>query len=383
MGADERAIPILEHVLKYHTVTNGDVQNMLGVSKPTATRILQITGDMISYTKGDLLSSKAQALVNTVNTVGVMGKGIALHFKELFPYNFTVYAEACKKGELAPGKMLVVKDSNLALGERLIINFPTKVHWRQPSQYEYIEDGLRDLVRVIGEYGITSIAIPPLGCGNGGLDWAVVKEMIAQALSSIDGVEITVYEPSAEVSALLSKQSRNVQAHLTPARAMLLYALFCYEVHDERCSLFVANKLSYFYQMLGEKEFGPYSVSVGHMLNAVNGKYIHGLERMDAKPFEALMLDYDRKAEVGDYVHNRLSPEQIEHIKQLLKLIDGYESAYSLEVLASVAYVRREHPGISIDETINEIQNWSARKKNLFKQEHIKAAYDRLNPWMV
>ena len=348
---------------------------------------------MISYTKGDLLSSKAQALVNTVNTVGVMGKGIALHFKELFPYNFTVYAEACKKGELAPGKMLVVKDSNLALGEKLIINFPTKVHWRQPSQYEYIEDGLRALVRVIGEYGITSIAIPPLGCGNGGLDWAVVKEMIAQALSSVDGVEITVYEPSAEVSALLAKQSRNVQAHLTPARAMLLYALFCYEVHDERCSLFVANKLSYFYQMLGETEFakmpfkahyyGPYSVSVGHLLNAVNGKYIHGLEQMDAKPFEALMLDYDRKAEVSDYVHNRLSPEQIEHIKQLLKLIDGYESAYSLEVLASVAYVRREHPGISIDETINEIQNWSARKKNLFKQEHIRAAYDRLNAWMV
>ena len=119
------------------------------------------------------------------------------------------------------------------------------------------------------------------------------------------------------------------------------------------------------------------------MLNAVNGKYIHGLEQMDAKPFEALMLDYDRKAEVGDYVHNRLSPEQIEHIKQLLKLIDGYESAYSLEVLASVAYVRREHPGISIDETINEIQNWSVRKKTLFKQEHIKAAYDHLNAWMA
>ena len=338
---------------------------------------------MISYTKGDLLSSSAQALVNTVNTVGVMGKGIALHFKEMFPYNFSVYAEVCKRGELVPGRMLVVKDSNLAMGERIVINFPTKVHWRQPSRYEYIEEGLKDLVRVIGEYGIASIAIPPLGCGNGGLEWAIVKEMIERALSTLDGVEIIVYEPSAEVSTLLAKQSRNVHAHLTPARAMLLYALFCYEVHDERCSLFVANKLSYFYQILGEKEFGPYSVSVGHLLNAVNGKYIHGLEQMDAKPFEALMLDYDRKAEVGDYVHNRLSPEQIEHIKQLLKLIDGYESAYSLEVLASVAYVRREHPGISIDETINEIQNWSARKKNLFKQEHIRAAYDRLNAWMV
>ena len=148
---------------------------------------------MINYTKGDLLSSKAQALVNTVNTVGVMGKGIALHFKEMFPNNFTVYAESCKRREMVPGKMLVVRDSNLALGERLVINFPTKVHWRQPSKYEYIEAGLRDLVRVIKEYGITSIAVPPLGCGNGGLDWALVKEMINRALSPLDGVEVTVY----------------------------------------------------------------------------------------------------------------------------------------------------------------------------------------------
>lgn len=347
---------------------------------------------MIRYTKGDLLSSKAQALVNTVNTVGVMGKGIALHFKEMFPYNFSVYEDACKKGELAPGKMLVVKDSNLALGERLVINFPTKVHWRQPSRYEYIEEGLKDLVRVIEEYGITSIAVPPLGCGNGGLDWPVVRGMIERAFAPLADLDVSVYEPSAEVSALLARQSKNASSYLTPARAMLLYAMFCYEVHDERCSLFVANKLSYFYQLLGEKEFakmpfkahyyGPYSVSVGHMLNAVNGKYIHGLEQMDKKPFEALTLDYERKAEVGDFVHNRLSRGQIEHIKQLLKLIDGYESAYALEVLASVAYVRREHPGIGLEETIVEIENWSARKKNLFKRDHIKSAYEHLNAWM-
>lgn len=210
---------------------------------------------MINYTKGDLLSSGAQALVNTVNTVGVMGKGIALHFKEMFPYNFSVYADACKKGEMAPGKMLVVKDSNFTLGERIIINFPTKVHWRNPSKYEYIEAGLKDLVRVIDNYGISSIAVPPLGCGNGRLDWAIVKEMIEEALASLSGVEVTVYEPSADVATMLARQSRNMEAHLTSARAMLLYAMFCYQVHDERCSLFVANKLSYFYQMLGEKEF--------------------------------------------------------------------------------------------------------------------------------
>ena len=348
---------------------------------------------MIEYTKGDLLTSNAQALVNTVNTVGVMGKGIALHFKEMFPYNFTVYAAACKRGELVPGKMLVVKDSNLDLGERLIINFPTKVHWRQPSKYEYIEAGLKDLVRVIRDFEVGSIAIPPLGCGNGGLDWGVVKGMIERALAPVDGVDICVYEPSTEVSMLLAKQSRNSQAHLTPARAMLLYAMFCYEVHDERCSLFVANKLSYFYQMLGEKEFarmsfvphyyGPYSVGVGHMLNAVNGKYIHGLEQMDRKPFEALMLDYGRKAEVSDYVHHSLTETQIGHIKQLLRLIDGYESAYALEVLATVAYVRKEHPGISLEDTIVQIESWSSRKKNLFKREHIATAYEHLNGWLA
>lgn len=347
---------------------------------------------MIEFTKGDLLTSNAQALVNTVNTVGVMGKGIALHFKEMFPYNFSVYAEACKRGEMEPGKMLVVKDSNLELGERLIINFPTKIHWRQPSRYEYIEAGLKDLVRVIQDYGVDSIAIPPLGCGNGGLEWTVVRGMIEQAMSTISDVDIHIYEPSAEVSAILAKQSRNAQAYLTPARAMLLYALFCYEVHDERCSLFVANKLSYFYQILGEKAFakmsfvahyyGPYSVGVGHMLNAVNGKYIHGLEQMDRKPFEALMLDYGRKGEVGNYVHNHLSETQIGHVKQLLRLIDGYESAYALELLATVAYVRKEHPGINLEDTIVQIESWSSRKKNLFKREHIATAFEHLNYWL-
>lgn len=346
---------------------------------------------MIEYAKGDLLASNAQALVNTVNTVGVMGKGIARHFKQMFPHNFAVYAKACKAHKVVPGKMLVVEDTSLTTGDRIIINFPTKVHWRQPSQYEYIESGLVDLVRVIGEYAITSVAIPPLGCGNGGLDWNIVKRMIEGALLGLEDVSVVVYEPSEEVAIVLAEQSQNTDSHLTPARAMLLYAMFCYEVHDERCSLFVANKLSYFYQLLGEQEFarmpfvahyyGPYSVSVGHMLSAVNGKYIHGLEQMDRKPFEALMLDYDRKSEVSEYVHKQLSAEQINHIRQLLKLIEGYESAYALEVLASVAFVRKHESGIGMEACVERIQSWSNRKKNLFKKEHIESAYKHLDAW--
>ena len=337
------------------------------------------------------MASDAQALVNTVNTVGVMGKGIARHFKQMFPHNFAVYVEACKAHKVEPGKMLVVEDTSLTTGDRIIINFPTKVHWRQPSQYEYIESGLVDLISVIGEYAITSVAIPPLGWGNGGLDWNIVKRMIEGALSGLENVSVVVYEPSEEAAAIMAEQSQNADAHLTPARAMLLYAMFCYEVHDERCSLFVANKLSYFYQLLGEQEFarmpfvahyyGPYSVSVGHMLSAVNGKYIHGLEQMDRKPFEALMLDYDRKSEVSEYVHKQLSAEQINHIRQLLKLIEGYESAYALEVLASVAFVRKHESGIGMEACVERIQSWSDRKKNLFKKEHIEAAYKHLDAW--
>ena len=88
------------------------------------------------------MQSGAEALVNTVNTVGVMGKGIALQFKEAFPNNNKVYMDACKKKELVPGKLLAGWDENLQLGRKLIINFPTKVHWRYPSKYEYIEKGL-------------------------------------------------------------------------------------------------------------------------------------------------------------------------------------------------------------------------------------------------
>jgi O-acetyl-ADP-ribose deacetylase (regulator of RNase III) len=131
---------------------------------------------MIQFLKGNLLDSKAKALVNTVNTVGVMGKGIALQFKEAFPINNKKYIEACKEGLLFPGKLLAVKDHNALLGEKLIINFPTKKHWRHPSKYEYIEEGLKALVTLIKEQHISSIAIPPLGCGNGGLDWAMVRQ---------------------------------------------------------------------------------------------------------------------------------------------------------------------------------------------------------------
>lgn len=159
----------------------------------------------MQYIKGNLLDAKAQALVNTVNTVGVMGKGIALQFKEAFPNNYKAYVDMCKRHELVPGKLLVVKEHTLE-GEKIIINFPTKTLWHLKSKYAYIEDGLKELVNVIKQENIKSIAIPPLGCGNGGLKWGKVRSLMEKYLAHLIDVDILIYEPNEAVKELLKQQ---------------------------------------------------------------------------------------------------------------------------------------------------------------------------------
>jgi O-acetyl-ADP-ribose deacetylase (regulator of RNase III) len=339
----------------------------------------------MKYKKGNLLEDKAQALVNTVNTVGVMGKGIALQFKEAFPNNFKVYAAACKQKELQPGKLLVFKEQTLQ-GEKIIINFPTKTEWFKKSEYEYIEEGLKELVKVVVDYSIKSIAIPPLGCGNGGLNWEKVKAMMERHLSTLIDVEVNIYEPNKEISKILKKQPGSGKANLTPARAMLLYSMFHYEALGESSSLFVANKLAWFLQRLGENlrlkfeasHYGPYCVQVGHVLHALNGKYLKGLEQMNVKAFDPIELNYNTYEEIKRYVHEELKPEQFQRLNNLLTLIDGFQSAFALEVLATVDYVKKEKSTDDETSIIKEVQNWSGRKRNLFREDHIRIAIEHL-----
>ena len=342
---------------------------------------------MIHYVTGNLLAASDEALINTVNTVGVMGKGIALQFKDRYPYNFQVYQQACKEGSIFPGKLLVTRDSNLSTDSKWIINFPTKKDWKHRSKYEYIEEGMKDLVRVLDQYRIKSIAIPPLGCGNGGLDWSKVKELMEKYLGELN-VDIHIYQPNEAVSELLKQETNCREAKLTPARAMLLYALFYYESLGENSSLFVANKLAYFMQLLGEPSFGklkfvaghygPYCTQVGYILHDINGKYIKGLEQMKIGAFDSLELQYSTMKEVSEYVKTKLKSEQVDRLKLLIKLISGFQSALSLEILASVAYVRKENTYIDLAQTITQIQNWSPRKKHLFKEKYIQIAYSYL-----
>ena len=343
---------------------------------------------MIRYTIGNLLEAHSQALVNTVNTVGVMGKGIALQFKEAFPDNYKQYVDACRNKWLQPGKLLIVKEKTLH-EERIIINFPTKTEWYQKSKYEYIEKGLIALSEELKKGEIKSIAIPPLGCGNGGLNWNSVKQLIEKYLSSFTDIEITLYEPSEAVKEMLKGEKINKVSKLTPARAMLIYALFYYESMGETSSLFVANKLAWFLQRMGENlklkfdasHYGPYSVQVAHLLHNVNGKYIKGLEQMTLKAFEPLTLQYDKAKEVSDYIKKDISIEQQTRLKNLIKLIDGFQSALSLEVLATVDYIRKENPLVNEKEIIEIIQKWSYRKKELFKEHYIRIALNHLNEY--
>jgi O-acetyl-ADP-ribose deacetylase (regulator of RNase III) len=346
---------------------------------------------MISYIEGDLLSANTQAFVNTVNTIGVMGKGIALQFKERFPSNLNVYLAACKNNEMVPGKMLVVKEYIISGEEKIIINFPTKKDWKHPSKYEYIEEGLKDLVRVINEYNIHSIAIPPLGCGNGGLDWEIVKSLMKKYLERIKNVDIIIFQPNVAIKEILKKQESNKEVKLTPARALLLYAMFYYETLGENSSLFIANKLVYLMQRLGEPSFkkleftashyGPYCVQVSHLVHALNGKYLKGMEQMKLTAFEPIELQYDKIKEVSEYVKKELKSDQIERLKRLLSLIDGFQSALSLEILASVDFVRKQNPGIELHDTVIKTQNWSNRKRYLFKEKYINIAYNHLEQY--
>jgi O-acetyl-ADP-ribose deacetylase (regulator of RNase III) len=338
---------------------------------------------MITYKTGNLLDAPVEALVNTVNTVGVMGKGVALQFKNTFPENFKVYSDAVKSGSVQLGKVLVVPV--IPIGKvKYVINFPTKGHWRYPSKMAWIESGLQDLRIKVEENGIKSVALPPLGCGNGGLDWNQVRPLIEKEMNDLDA-EVIVYEPNAEIQEVLKKEDKVSAAKLTPVRAMLLQLLYNYRALGEFTSEFAAEKLSYFLQRFGEKQlklnfqkgfYGPYSGKVRHVLYAVNGYYLKGYEQKDAKHFEPLEMIVDKAPEIRSYIKNKLTPEEQDRLQKVAALIDGFESPYGLELLATVDFLIEENN--TFDAEVITQKLWSDRKKDMFHKQHIAMAIQHL-----
>lgn len=337
----------------------------------------------IRIMQGDLLrQDDVDAIVNTVNCVGVMGKGIALQFKNKWPANFREYAAACKAGEVRPGRMFV-HDSGGLVKPNYIINFPTKDHWRGKSRIEFIREGLADLVNQVRKLGIRSIAIPPLGCGNGGLDWDRVRPLIEQAFSALPEVEVRLFEPG-ETPDPKTMEVRTERPRMTPGRAAILKSIETYRTLDYGLSRIEVQKLAYFLQEAGqplalkfEKHlYGPYSDALRHALQRMEGHFIRGVgdgvvEAEIAPVSEALVEAECFIAEAG---HEALN----ERVDRLASLIEGFQSPYGMELLATVHWVRSREGARNPDEALSRIRAWNDRKKSLMSADHVRTAWERL-----
>lgn len=345
---------------------------------------------MITFRNTNLLQSNAEALVNTVNTVGIMGKGVALQFKEHFPLNYKLYKKACEAGEVKLGKMFVTETGQLT-STKYIINFPTKADWRSYSKLSQIAEGLDDLVRVVQEKQIKSIAVPPLGCGNGGLDWKDVKPLIVSKLSSLpDAVHVEVFEPGHHSYTRTTKGTRK----LTKARALAVALAERYTVLGFDISHLEIQKLAYFLQELGQTDlklnyhkgyYGPYATNLKHLLAHLEGSYFKGQIRFqDMKPTDSLQLVKERLGEVNKVIDDELTVEEKQRLEQLSKLIEGFESPFGLELLATVHWAKKElGVSASLSSVEGYVHNWSARKNELMTRNQIETGLNRVNQFFA
>lgn len=338
---------------------------------------------MIEFKQGNLLEENAEALVNTVNCVGVMGKGIALQFKQAFPENFRQYEKACRVDEVQPGRMFIVPTGSLFY-PRYIINFPTKRHWRGKSKIEDIKSGLKALVAEVQELSISSIAIPPLGCGNGGLDWAKVRPLIESAFAKLPEVKVIVFEPTGapEVDKI---QVATSKPNMTRSRSLLIRLLELYGIPGYRLTMLEVQKLAYFLQTAGEPlklryvkhKYGPYADNLNHALQRIEGHYIRGYGDR-SRESEIYVLPEGREA-AQTFLETELDAK--ERLERVSHLITGFETPYGMEMLATVHWVAQENHQAAKDAevAIALVHEWSDRKRKLFKPEHIRKAWQRLH----
>lgn len=345
---------------------------------------------MIEYRKGDIFSADVEAIVNTVNCVGVMGRGIALQFKQKFPDNFRYYEKICKRKEMSIGKMLVY-DQGLIQKPRYIINFPTKRHWRNSSYLEDIELGLMDLTNEIITRKIATIAIPPLGCGLGGLNWQDVRKRMEGSFASLDDVCFYIYEPANSMTAV-SIMTSTQKPRMTAGRAALLGLMRCYieGYLTPIITLLEIHKLMYFLQCSGEPlnlkfvkaPFGPYAENLRHVLKQLEGHMIRGYIDGGDAPGKEIELVPEAEREASDFL--RQQPMTSDRIAKVRMLIDGFESSFGLELLATVHWLIVAEGITTYQDVIKNFYLWSEHK-NKFTPRQITIAVNRLleKQWIV
>lgn len=334
---------------------------------------------MIEFARGNLLDADVEALVNTVNTEGVMGKGVALQFKRAYPANYAAYRAACQHREVEIGRMFV-HDTGQLHGPRWIINFPTKRHWRNNSRLADIEAGLADLRRVLEELEIRSVALPALGTGLGGLRWEDVRPRIEAAIADLP-IRVIIYPPQAPPAPTEMRDERR-RPKLTPVRAALLGLLGRFAAPDQGLTPLAVQKLLYFLEAAGEPlrlkfdrgTYGPYADATRHVVQALEGYYLIGYGDGTGERAVRLLPDAAPQAEaiLQEY------PATLERFERVAELIDGFESPYGLELLATTHWAAAHDAASDADEATHIVRSWSARKEGLFTPEHIAVAWERL-----
>ena len=337
---------------------------------------------MIEYCQGNLLEADADALVNTVNCVGFMGKGIALQFKQAHPDNFRAYERACKRDEVRLGQMFTFSTDRVT-PPRFIINFPTKGDWRSKSRLTDIRAGLADLVGVVRTHAIRSVALPPLGCGLGGLSWDDVHPLIVAAFAELPDVRVLLYapQPAPDAAAMPVATKR---PRMTRHRALLVSLISRYLGPGYTLTKLEVQKLAYFLQEAGENlrlefvahKFGPYAEKLNHSLRDMEGHLTRGFG--DRVAHSAIGPVDGAVAEATDFL--AVEPGADSPLRRVSELIRGYEEPYSMELLATVhwAAVHGSLPVTDAASAVAAVHAWSERKSKLFPPNHIVKAYDRL-----
>jgi O-acetyl-ADP-ribose deacetylase (regulator of RNase III) len=338
---------------------------------------------MIEITRGDILAADVEALVNTVNCVGVMGRGIALQVKNAFPGNFKAYEAACHAGEMQPGRMFVFETGQFT-HPRYVINFPTKRHWRGRSRLDDIDSGLAALVQEVKRLGIRSIAIPPLGCGLGGLEWAEVRPRIEAAFAELPEVRAVVFEPAGAPEA--SRMVRSSRApSMTPGRAALVGLMNRYlaGLMDPFVTLLEVHKLAYFMQAVGEPlrlrytkgQYGPYSENLRHVLLHVEGYFISGYADGADRPGVQLELVPGAVDEAMRFLEEHSETRQ--RFDRVADLVEGFETPFGLELLSTVHWVVDQEGAAGPDDVVEAVHRWGEHKRR-FTPEQIRLAHSVL-----
>lgn len=343
---------------------------------------------MITYQTGNILHDQADAIINTVNTVGVMGKGLALQFKKAFPDNFKVYKKACDNKLVTTGQVLPVSLNSIS-APFYIINFPTKAHWKGKSQLEYIEQGLESLKTEVKRLELKSVAIPALGSGLGGLPWQDVEQMIQHSLAELPEVEWRIYPPQAAPKAE-KMPDKTKRPAMTKGRAAVLGLIERYVStgFGYRLSLLEVQKLVYFLVVAGEPmnqvkfqkhHYGPYADVLRHVLSRMEGHFITGYADGQNKPETPIELKEEAASEAFSYLEQHSDTKQ--RFDKVARLIEGFESQNGMELLSTVHWVTTQEltgKEFSKEKLVKQVHLWNERKAQM-KPAHILAAWQRLS----